>query len=80
MALTYKLESFIKKITAPVVIDYNGVVMEFPNGAAAYEQDYSKYLLVDEVKVTEVKVCLVLKENDRINDVTWCGEEQATFF
>ena len=26
------------------------------------------------------KVYVVLKEFNRLNDVTWCGEEQATFF
>ncbi len=80
MALTYKLESFIKKITAPVVIEYNGDVHEFTNGAAAYEQNYSKYLFVEEIKIQDDKICLVLKENERKNDTTWCGEEQATFF
>ena len=80
MALTYKLESFIKKITSPVVIEYNGEVQEFPNGSAAYEQDYSEYLLVDEIKSVDGKVRLVLKENEKKNDITWCGEEQATFF
>lgn len=80
MALKYKLETFIKKITSPVVLEYNGEVQEFPNGAAAYEQDFAKYMIVDEVKIVGDKICIVLKENDRINDVTWFGEEQANFF
>ena len=80
MALTYKLESFIKKITSPVAIEYNGEVQEYPNGTAAYEQDYPEYLLVDEVKCVDGKIRLVLKENEKKNDITWCGEEQATFF
>ena len=80
MALKYKLETFIKKITSPVVIEYNGEVLEFPNGTAAYEQEFAKYMVVDEVKMLDNKICIVLKENDRINDVTWFGEEQANFF
>ena len=80
MDLTYKLDSFIKKISSPVVIDYNGELLEFPNGAAAYAHDFTKYMMVDEVRVADDKICLVLKENERANDVTWCGEEQATFF
>ena len=80
MALKYTLETFIKKITSPVVLEYNGEVQEFPNGAAAYEQDFAKYMIVDEVKIVGDKICIVLKENDRINDVTWFGEEQANFF
>ena len=78
--MTYRLESFIKRITSPVVIEHNGEVQEFPNGEAAYEQSYSQYLFVDEIKVQDGKICLVLKENERKNDTTWCGEEQATFF
>lgn len=78
--MTYRLESFIKKITAPVVIEYNGEVQEFPNGTAAYESSYDKPLIVDEVKTVGDKICIVLKDSDRVNDVTWCGEEQATFF
>ena len=80
MALKYKLETFIKKITSPVVIEHNGEVLEFPNGTAAYEQEFAKYMVVDEVKILDNKICIVLKENDRINDVTWFGEEQANFF
>ena len=80
MALTYKLESFIKKIISPVVIEYNGEMQEFSNGSAAYEQDNPKYLLVDEVKNVDSKIRLVLKENEKRNDVTWCKEETATFF
>ncbi|MBR1765166.1 MAG: hypothetical protein IJ746_07200 [Ruminococcus sp.] len=80
MALKYKLETFINKITSPVVLEYNGEVQKFPNGAAAYEQDFAKYMIVDEVKIVGDKICIVLKENDRINDVTWFGEEQANFF
>ena len=78
--MTYKLESFIEKITSPVLVEYNGEMQEFPNGASAYAQTYSKYLFVKEMKVVNGKICLVLKENDRENDSTWCGEEQATFF
>ena len=80
MAMKYKLEPFVQKITSPVIAEYDGVVQEFPNGAAAYEQTYSKYLLVDEVKISDGKICLVLKENERMNDTTWCGEEQVEFF
>lgn len=80
MALTYKLESFIKKITSPVVVEYDGKVQEFPNGAAVYEQDYTECLIVDEIKAVEKSVCIVLKKNDLINDDTWCDKETATFF
>ncbi len=50
------------------------------DGNAAYEQSFDKYYAISEICSKDSKVYVVLKESDRLNDVTWCGEEQATFF
>lgn len=80
MALTYKLDAVLKKITSPVILVIGDVTMEYSDGNAAYEQSFDKYYTISEICTKDSKVCVVLKECDRTNDVTWCGEEQASFF
>ena len=80
MALTYKLDSVLKKITSPVLLVIGDVTTEYLNGNAAYEQTIDKCYTISEICIKDNKVCVILKESDRVNDVTWCGEEQATFF
>lgn len=79
MVLTYKLESFIEKISSPVLLEYNGETLKFQNGAAAREHFFDKYLLVSDIKICGDKIHLILKENDIMNDTNWCGDEQITF-
>lgn len=80
MALTYKLDSVFKKITSPVILEIGDAMEEYPDGNAAYEQSFDKHFAISEICSKDSKVYVVLKEFDRLNDVTWCGEEQATFF
>jgi hypothetical protein len=80
MALTYKLDSVLKKITSPVILEIGDSTEEYPDGNAAYEQSFDKYYAISEICSKDSKVYVVLKEFDRLNDVTWCCEEQATFF
>ena len=80
MALTYKLDSVLKKITSPVLLIIGDVEKEYPNGNSAYEQSFDKCYSISGICIKDNKVCVILMERDRVNDVTWCGEEQATFF
>ena len=80
MALTYKLDSVLKKITSPVLLLIGDVTMEYPNGNAAYEQSFDKCYTISEICTKDNKLYVILTERDRVNDITWCGEEQATFF
>ena len=80
MALTYKLDSVLKKITSPVILVIGDMTAEYPDGKAAYEQSFDKCYTISEINTKDNKVCVIMTERDRVNDVTWCGEEQATFF
>ena len=80
MALTYKLDAILKKITSPVILVIGDATTEYPSGNAAYKQSYDKNYTISEICTKNNKVCVVLVERDRINDITWCGEEQASFF
>lgn len=80
MALTYRLEHIIKKISSPVIVIIGSKVLEFPDGNAAYEQAYDKYYIISDIQAQDNKVFITLIENERCDDTTWCGEEQATFF
>lgn len=80
MGMTYKIEDFVKKITVPVVLKYDGVTKEFVDGAKVCEYVFSKYMCVNEIKAEEGKVILILKENTDQLKCDWCGNEQQSFF
>ena len=79
MAMKYKLESFVQKITSPVVVEYDGDVQEFTDGKSAYEQDYFKCIIIDEIAAINGKIRLVLKTNDNTNDVSWTDSDVSFF-
>lgn len=74
MALTYKLESFIKKITAPVVIKYNDGVMEFTNGAEAYEHDFSERYSIKALYAKDNKIIIDIDITQSTVPYTYLGE------
>ena len=80
MGMTYKIESFVRKITVPVVLEFDGTIQEFADGTEVYEYVFSKYMCVDEIKAEEGKVVLILKEKTDQLKCNWCGDEQQTFF
>lgn len=80
MGMTYKIESFVRKITVPVVLEFDGTIKEFADGTEVYEYVFSKYMCVDEIKAEEGKVVLILKEKTDQLKCNWCGDEQQTFF
>ena len=78
--MTYKLQELISKISSPVVLVIDGKEEYcFEDGKTAYEQEYDRYYLVEDMRVAENKVYITLVENERINDTNWCGEEQSFF-
>lgn len=73
--MTYRLESFIEKITAPVICVLGDTKMEYANGRELSGQAFDKYWLVDSISVRDKKIVLVMKENTATNNIEWIGEE-----
>ena len=79
--MTYKLQETISKISSPVVLLIDGEERyQFDNGIEAYEQDYDHYYLIDELYIKSGKIYIVMRENNQITGVNWCGEEEVSFF
>ena len=78
--MTYKLNSEISKISAPVTLIIDGNEIEYDNGSLASDANFEKWYLIDEVTVKNDRILIYLKENTQINTTNWCGEEQVSFF
>lgn len=78
--MTYKLDPSVSKITSPILLIYDGYEKVFENGKQLADADFDKYYLIDNISIKDDMIAVKLKENDRINDTNWCGEEQVSFF
>ena len=78
--MTYKLESYISKISSPITLVISDIKIDFVNGSAAYDHDFDKRYVITDIYSDDGKVCLALQENTMINDVNWCGEQEASCF
>ena len=74
MALTYKTEKIVEKITELVVCVIDGVETEFENGAAMYAHGFDKNYLVESISIRDSKIVVTLTERKQMN-MTWIGEE-----
>ena len=80
--MTYKLNPEIAKIVSPVVLIIDGAEIICEDGAEAAEMTFEKYYVIETISARANAVFICLKENDRINEISWIGEEavNASFF
>ena len=78
--MAYSLPEIIGKMTCPVVLAIDGQETAFADGSAAVQQKFGKWYLIDKMFARNDEIVVHLKENDKINDTDWCGEERASFF
>lgn len=62
MALTYKTESIVEKIKAPVICVIDGMETEFESGAAMYAHEFEKNYSMESISVRDSKVVVTLAE------------------
>lgn len=78
--MNYKLNPILAKIQSAVVLVIDGNEQTYDNGTVltnvAFEQNY----LVDSISARDSAVVIVLKQNDKINEINWIGEEAVSFF
>lgn len=74
--MTYRLEPFIEKITAPVICVFGETEIKYSNGRELSEQAFDRYWLVDSIFIRDGRIVLQMKENDQINT----SDSEASFF
>ena len=78
--MTYKLNPNIKMILSPIILVFpEGNRACYPNGKAAKDASFEKPYQIETLKAIEKSIEVTLRER-RIEDLTWHGEEAASFF
>lgn len=77
--MTYKLSSQLSLIKAPVILVAEGEEKSYTNGEELMSLSFEKYYIIDSIMAKENKVVVTLKENDRLFNVNWTGEEEVSF-
>ena len=78
--MTYSLPIEIEKISCPVVLTIGELEWRFDNGVAAVNQKHDKRYLIESIYARNDEIIVCLKENEKMNDTSWCEEGQASFF
>lgn len=80
MGPTYKLDRIIRKISAPVILNFpDKSRLLYQNGEKAANSDFEKKYLIDEIFTDNGRVEIRLKEAEEVN-INWIGEEAVAFF
>lgn len=78
--MTYKLNQIVEKINAPIILKTDSNEQLFEDGTALANAEFDKYYVIESISVNDDRIVVVVKENKLLNDTTWCGEEQVSFF
>ena len=78
--MTYRIEQWVRKITSPVMVKIGDENIKMADGKQLAERSFDRSYLISEVRALDDMILIVLVENDKTNDITWVGEEQASFF
>lgn len=80
--MTYKLSQELSKIVSPILLKFAGEErnLSFENGRALAAAEFEKGYLVESLEAKEGCIVLTIRENDKVNGITWSGEEAVSFF
>ena len=78
--MTYRVEQFVRKIKSPVTVKIGDKSILFPDGERLAEASFDEPLLIGSLTAEDNRIIIQLVKNDKLNDVNWIGEEQASFF
>lgn len=78
--MNYKLNPTLTKIEAPIILIIDGNEQTYENSKALTELSFEKHYLVDKIFARNNAVVVVLKQNNKINEINWVGEEAVSFF
>ena len=77
--MTFKLNPRLRLIKAPVILVVNGEERRYPDGESLTNLEFDKLYVVDSIDVRDGSLVVTLKFNDRVNNITWIGEEAVSF-
>ena len=77
--LTYKLNPELRLIKVPVILVVAGEEHSYPDGESLTALEFENRYLIDSISARDSTVIVTLKENDRVNEITWVGEEAVSF-
>ena len=78
--MTYRIEQFVRKISSPIIVKFDGKETMFANGetlAASFTSD--KPISIRSIKAANDAVILELMKNELINDTSWSDADQNFF-
>lgn len=78
--MTYRVEQWVRKITSPIIVEYNHQTLCFDNGKGLAEYAFEHSVTIGNVMAKDKSIYIMVLDNDRVNDTNWVGEEQAEFF
>ena len=77
--MTFKLNPQLRLIKAPVILVVDGEEQKYLNGESLTALEFDQRYVVDSISARDNTVVVALKINDRVNDITWIGEEAVSF-
>ncbi len=77
--MTFKLNPELRLIKAPVILVVDGEETEYPSGDALTALVFDQRYVIDSIRARNSSVLITLKINDRVNEITWIGEEAVNF-
>ena len=77
--MTFKLNPQLRVITAPVVLVIDGKERSYPDGESLTALEFDTRYLIDSITARDSTVVVTLKINNRVNDISWVGEEAVSF-
>ena len=77
--MIFKLNPQLRLIKAPVILVVNGEEHWYPDGKSLTELEFDNRYVIDSISARDGTVIVTLKVNDRVNDITWIGEEAVSF-
>lgn len=77
--MTFKLNPQLRLIKAPILLVVDGEERSYPDGESLTELEFDQRYVIDAISARDCSILVTLKINDRVNDITWIGEEAVSF-
>lgn len=75
----FKLNPQLRLITAPVILVIDGEERIYPDGESLTALEFDQRYVIDSIRAQGNAVVVTLKINDRVNEISWIGEEAVSF-
>ena len=77
--MTYKLNPQLRLIMSPVSLLFDGEEKNYLDVGSLITLEFDKRYVIDSISASDGTVIVTLRINNRVNDITWIGEEAVSF-